>query len=44
MSSTYNARPLAAQAVVDGDRWAMTRARQPLTALWDGEIVPDWLV
>ncbi len=44
MSSTYNARPLAAQAVVDGDRWALARARQPLTALWDGEIVPDWLL
>ena len=43
MSSTYNARPLAAQALVDGERWATIRARQPVEALWDGEIVPDWL-
>ncbi len=43
MSSTYNARPLAAQALVDGDRWATIRARQPLEALWDGELMPDWL-
>ena len=27
MSSTYNARPLAAEVLVDGDRWAMIRAR-----------------
>ncbi len=43
MSSTYNARPLAAQALVDGSRWATIRARQPVTALWEGEHVPDWL-
>ncbi len=43
MSSTYNARPLAAQAMVDGARWAVIRARQPVEALWAGERVPDWL-
>ncbi len=43
MSSTYNARPLAAQALVDGDRWSVIRARQSVERLWDGEIVPDWL-
>ncbi len=43
MSSTYNARPLAAQVMVDGDRWATIRARQPLQALWAGETVPDWM-
>ena len=43
MSSTYNARPLAAQVLVDGDRWAVIRARQPLEALWAGESVPEWL-
>jgi len=43
MSSTYNARPLAAEVLVDGDRWAVIRARQPLEALWAGEAVPDWL-
>ena len=43
MSSTYNARPLAAEVMVDGDRWSVIRARQPLEALWAGETVPEWL-
>ena len=43
MSSTYNARPLAAEVMVDGDRWSVIRARQPLESLWAGETVPDWL-
>ncbi len=43
MSSTYNARPLAAQVMVDGARWSVIRARQPHEALWAGETVPDWL-
>lgn len=43
MSSTYNARPLAAQVMVDGARWAVIRARQPVETLWAGESVPDWL-
>ncbi len=43
MSSTYNARPLAAAVMVDGERWSVIRARQLLEALWVGEAVPDWL-
>ena len=43
MSSTYNARPLAAQVLVDGDRWATIRDRQSPEAMWAGERVPDWL-
>jgi len=43
MSSTYNARPLAAEVLVDGDRWSVIRARQPIETLWAGETVPDWL-
>ena len=43
MSSTYNARPLAAQVLVDGDRWATIRERQAPEAMWAGERVPDWL-
>ncbi len=43
MSSTYNARPLAAQALVDGARWAAIRERQPVEALWEAERVPGWL-
>lgn len=43
MSSTYNSRPLAAQALVDGARWAVIRERQPLDELWRAERVPDFL-
>ena len=43
MSSTYNARPLAAQALVDRGRWATIRARLPVEALWRDESIPDWL-
>ncbi len=43
MSSTYNARPLAAQVLVEGERWAVIRARQELPALWAGESIPDWI-
>ncbi len=43
MSSTYNARPLAAMAMVDGERWAVIRPRQPVEALWENESVPAWL-
>ncbi len=43
MSSTYNARPLAPQVLVDGSRWAVIRERQPVEALWAGETVPQWL-
>jgi diaminopimelate decarboxylase len=41
MSSTYNARPLAAQALVDGGRFHVIRLRQPIEALWRDETVPD---
>ncbi len=43
MSSTYNARPLAAQAMIDGPHWAVIRDRQPHAALWAEERVPEWL-
>ncbi len=43
MSSTYNARPLAAMALVDGARWAVIRERQPIPALWAGELVPEFV-
>ena len=43
MSSTYNARPLAAEAMVDGDRWSVIRDRQTHEALWSGERIPEWL-
>ena len=43
MSSTYNARPLAAQVMVDGERWSVIRPRQAVEALWADEKVPSWL-
>lgn len=43
MSSTYNGRPLAAIAMVDGARWACIRPRQLHAELWAGERVPDFI-
>ena len=43
MSSTYNARPLAAQVMVDDGRWGVIRPRQRLDLLWRDEEVPRWL-
>ncbi len=43
MSSAYNARPLAAQAMVAGGEWAVIRARQPMAAQWAAERLPPWL-
>jgi diaminopimelate decarboxylase len=40
MSSTYNARPLAAEVWVDGGRWSVIRERQPVDALWEHERLP----
>jgi diaminopimelate decarboxylase len=40
MSSTYNARPMAAEAWVDNGRWSVIRDRQPVEALWEGERLP----
>jgi len=42
MSSAYNARPRAAEVMVDGDRWTVIRARQTHASLWEGERVPDF--
>lgn len=43
MSSTYNARPFAGAAMIDGDRWDVVRTRQSHAALWQDEHVPGWL-
>ncbi|MDR3531074.1 MAG: diaminopimelate decarboxylase [Rhodopila sp.] len=40
MSSTYNARPLAAEVWVDDGRWSVIRDRQPIEALWEQERLP----
>ena len=41
MSSTYNARALAAEVWVDDGRWSVIRARQPIEALWERERLPS---
>jgi diaminopimelate decarboxylase len=43
MASTYNTRPLAAEVLVDGDRWAITRPRKTVQELLADERYPDWL-
>jgi diaminopimelate decarboxylase len=40
MSSPYNARPRAAEVLVDGATWTTIRPRQAMEALWAGEIIP----
>jgi diaminopimelate decarboxylase len=40
MSSNYNARPRAAEVLVDHGEAHLIRARPELESLWDGEIVP----
>jgi diaminopimelate decarboxylase len=40
MSSTYNARPMAAEVWVDNGRWSVIRDRQPIESLWERERLP----
>jgi diaminopimelate decarboxylase len=40
MSSAYNARPLAAQVLIDQGTWTVIRQRQNHAALWAGELIP----
>jgi diaminopimelate decarboxylase len=40
MSSTYNARPLAAEVWVDNGGWSVIRDRQPIETLWERERLP----
>ncbi len=42
MASTYNSRPLTAEVMVSGPKWAVVRQRQPLEALLAADSVPDW--
>lgn len=41
MSSTYNSRPLAAEVLVDGDKWSIIRRRQTLEQIVEGECLPE---
>jgi diaminopimelate decarboxylase len=42
MASNYNSRPLPAEALVRGDRFALIRDRQEIGDLVRGEMDPDW--
>ena len=42
MASNYNSRPLAAEVLVRGDKFALIRKRQTWGDLVSGEIDPDW--
>jgi diaminopimelate decarboxylase len=43
MSSTYNARPLAAEVLVRGNDFDVVRPRQPIEAMFADEQIPSWL-
>lgn len=43
MGSNYNSRPLAAEVLVDGQRFAAVRARQKVEDIWENERIPGWL-
>ncbi len=43
MSSTYNARPLAAEVMVAGGGFTVIRPRQEIADLWRGETVPEFI-
>jgi len=43
MASTYNARPLVPEVLVDGARFAVVRARQTYDEMLAQDILPDWI-
>ena len=43
MASTYNARPLPAEIMVRGDRFAVVRERPDIDMIIDQDLLPDWL-
>ena len=43
MASNYNTRSLAAEVLVNGQRAALVRERQPVAEIWAGEKVAPWL-
>jgi diaminopimelate decarboxylase len=42
MSSNYNARPRAAEVLVDGARMHVVRRREAVEDLYTGEAIPTW--
>ena len=43
MASTYNTRPLTAEILVSGKKFAAVRERQQVQETWAGESVASWL-
>ena len=43
MASSYNTRPLAAEVLVSGKKFAAVRERQPVQEIWAGEKIAAWL-
>ncbi len=43
MASNYNARPFAAEIMVNGKHAAVVRGRQPVREVWSGEKIAPWL-
>jgi len=43
MASNYNSRPLAAEVLVDGKKFAVARERQKVEEIWSDEKVVAWL-
>ena len=43
LGSAYNTRLPAPEVLVDGEKWAIVRARPDYQALLAGEQIPDWL-
>jgi len=43
LASEYNSRPLVPEVLVDGDRWAVVRARPSYDEMWTREPRADWL-
>ena len=43
MASNYNTRPMAAEVMVHGGKFAVVRERQPVEEIWAGEKIAPWL-
>jgi diaminopimelate decarboxylase len=41
-ASNYNTRPLAAEVLVNGNKFAAVRERQPVEEIWSGEKIAPW--
>lgn len=42
MASSYNSRPMAAEVMVNGDKWEIVRPRQTYDEMFGMEKIPNW--